>query len=43
MEEVFRISDRITVLRDGGRVASWKTRDVSRSEVARAMVGRDLT
>ena len=26
MDEVFRISDRITVLRDGARVGSWKTR-----------------
>ncbi len=43
MDEVFRISDRITVLRDGERVASWKTGDISRPEVVRAMVGRELT
>ncbi|HZM06086.1 MAG TPA: sugar ABC transporter ATP-binding protein [Candidatus Saccharimonadales bacterium] len=43
MDEVFRISDRITVLRDGERVASWKTGEVSRPEVVRAMVGRELT
>ncbi len=43
MDEVFRISDRITVLRDGARVASWKTGVIARPEVVRAMVGRELT
>ena len=43
MDEVFRISDRLTVLRDGARVASWNTEEVSRPEVLRAMVGRELT
>ena len=43
MDEVFRISDRITVLRDGARVASWRSEEVSRPAVLRAMVGRELT
>ena len=42
MDEVFRVSDRITVLRDGARVAGWTTAEVSRAEVLRAMVGREL-
>ena len=42
MDEVFRVSDRITVLRDGCRVATWDTPGVPRSEVLVAMVGRHL-
>jgi ribose transport system ATP-binding protein len=42
MDEVFRVSDRVTVLRDGARVASWTTAEVTRTDVLRAMVGRDL-
>jgi len=43
MDEVLRVSDRITVLRDGVRVAGWTTAEASRTEVLRAMVGRELT
>jgi ABC-type sugar transport system ATPase subunit len=42
LEEVFRIADRVTVLRDGRVVASAPTRELSRSEVVRLMVGREL-
>ena len=42
MDEVFRVSDRITVLRDGALAATWKTAEVSRQEVLGAMVGREL-
>ena len=43
MDEVFRASDRITVLRDGAVVGQWATARTSRSEVLKAMVGRELT
>ncbi len=43
MDEIFRISDRITVLRDGALVGSWRSTEVSRPEVLRAMVGREMT
>jgi ribose transport system ATP-binding protein len=43
MDEVFRASDRITVLRDGALTGSWKTAEVTRREVLGAMVGRELT
>jgi ABC-type sugar transport system ATPase subunit len=43
MDEIFRISDRITVLRDGARVATWPSAEVSRPAVLRAMVGRELS
>ncbi len=43
MDEIFRVSDRITALRDGEVVATWKAADVSREEVLRAIIGRDLS
>jgi len=43
MDEVFRISDRITVLRDGSWVGQWRTAEASRETILRAMVGRELT
>ena len=42
MPEVFRLCDRVTVLRDGAYVGTWPTRDVAPDRVVRAMVGRDL-
>lgn len=42
LHEVFAISDRVTVLRDG-RVVGWvKTQDTNRNELARMMVGREV-
>ncbi len=43
MDEVFRISDRITVLRDGTRVGQWRTAETAREAILHAMVGRELT
>ena len=43
MDEVFRVSDRITVLRDGARIASWAASEATRPAVLGAMVGRELT
>lgn len=42
LEEVFAVSDRITVLRDGVKVGTWDIEDVSREDVVRSMVGRAL-
>ena len=42
MDEVFRISDRISVLREGHLVASLKATETSQEEVVRLMVGREL-
>ena len=41
MEEVFRIADRITVLRDGKLISSRPKAEVKRDQVIREMVGRD--
>lgn len=42
MREVFAIADRVTVMRDGRRIGTWRTDEISASEVIRHMVGRDI-
>jgi rhamnose transport system ATP-binding protein len=42
LEEVFRLCERITVLRDGQHVGTYEAAKVTPHEVVRAMVGRDL-
>lgn len=42
MEEIFKISNRITVMRDGISVATKPTQETTNDEVVRMMVGRDL-
>jgi ribose transport system ATP-binding protein len=42
LEEVFRISDRVTVMRDGAYVATKLTKDTNRKELINLMVGREL-
>lgn len=42
LDEVFRISDTITVLRDGKLVDSVPASTITRDEVIRKMVGRDI-
>lgn len=43
MEELFQISDRITVLRDGQYVFSKKTEQLCPNDLIKAMVGREIT
>jgi rhamnose transport system ATP-binding protein len=43
LDEVFAIADRITVLRDGESVGTFRAAEVSRAELVRLMVGRDLS
>jgi ribose transport system ATP-binding protein len=42
LEEVFRISDRVSVLRDGCYVTTVNTADTNRQELIKLMVGRAL-
>jgi rhamnose transport system ATP-binding protein len=42
LEEVFRLCDRITVLRDGRHIGTFDKGRTSPPEIVRAMVGRDL-
>src|SRR6185503_3078836 len=43
MEELFEIGDRVTVLRDGRSVGTYDVSDMSKSELIRLMVNRELT
>ena len=43
MEELFELSDRVTVLRDGQYIGTYVTADTTREELVAAMVGRQLT
>ena len=43
LDEVARIADRITVLRDGHQVISTPAGEMNEDDMARHMVGRDLT
>lgn len=43
MDEVFRVADRITVLRDGRHVATLRADELDASRLIALMVGRELT
>ncbi|MFM7974412.1 MAG: ATP-binding cassette domain-containing protein, partial [Pirellula sp.] len=42
MDEVFHLSDRITVLRDGQFIATRNTKETTPGEITKLMVGRDI-
>jgi ABC-type sugar transport system ATPase subunit len=42
LPEIFRLCDRITILRDGAHVATGPRQDLTPETVVRSMVGRDL-
>lgn len=42
MDEIFEITDRITVLRDGEPQGTVNTRDVDMAHITKLMIGRDL-
>ncbi len=42
LDEVFRIADRITVFRDGSRVATLRKEETTRERVIEHMVGREI-
>ena len=42
LDEVFEITDRLTVLRDGKRVATVQTSSVGRNDIVRMMIGSEL-
>ncbi|HEX2129212.1 MAG TPA: sugar ABC transporter ATP-binding protein [Solirubrobacterales bacterium] len=43
LKEIFEIAERITVLKDGERVATKRTSEVNTAELVRMMVGRELS
>jgi len=42
MDEIGKLADRVTVLRDGKRVGTFEAKEISIDEIVRLMVGRDL-
>lgn len=42
MEEIFRLTDRITVLRDGQKIETVKTSETNMDDLVKLMVGREL-
>lgn len=43
MDEIFQISDDITVLRDGSYVNTWEAKNIDNGTLIKNMVGRELT
>ncbi|CAM2903346.1 sugar ABC transporter ATP-binding protein [Paenibacillus sediminis] len=43
MEEIFRICDRVTVMRDGKYVGTKRVSETSMDEIVKMMVGREIT
>jgi methyl-galactoside transport system ATP-binding protein len=43
MEEILKISDEVTIMRDGRRVGTWPAGELTEDLIIRNMVGRDLT
>jgi ribose transport system ATP-binding protein len=43
MEEIFALADRVTVLRDGRKVANWPVKEVGMNQLVQAMVGRPVS
>lgn len=43
MEEILRISDDVTIMRDGQYVGTWEAKELTTDLIIKKMVGRDLT
>jgi len=43
LDQVYEISDRITILRNGQKVGAWETASLSRLDLVTNMIGRDAT
>ena len=42
LDEVFSISDRISVIRDGESIGTWRTSETSQQDIIKHMVGREV-
>ena len=43
MEEILKISDEVTIMRDGQYVGTWDSKDLTTDLIINRMVGRDMT
>lgn len=42
LEELYRVGDRVTVLRDGEKIGTFSLKEISREDLIKLMVGREL-
>lgn len=42
MEEILRISDEVTIMRDGRYIGTWASKDLTMEKIIKNMVGREL-
>ena len=43
MEDMYRLADQVTVLRDGQYIGTWDVKEISKEKLIVAMVGREIT
>ncbi|MDK2896036.1 MAG: inositol transport system ATP-binding protein [Candidatus Atribacteria bacterium] len=43
LEEVFKIADRVTVIRDGAKINTYEIEDVTEEKIIKDMIGRDIS
>ena len=43
MEEILRISDEVTIMRDGKYIGTWASKELTMDKIIKNMVGRELT
>lgn len=43
MEEILRISDEVTIMRDGKYIGTWESKELTMDKIIKNMVGRELT
>ncbi|NCC07026.1 MAG: sugar ABC transporter ATP-binding protein [Clostridia bacterium] len=43
MDEILRISDEVTIMRDGKYIGTWESKDLTTDSIITKMVGRELT
>jgi len=43
MEEILRISDEVTIMRDGKYIGTWESKSITIDDIITRMVGRDLS
>ena len=43
MEEILKISDEVTIMRDGTYVGTWDSKELTTDLIIQKMVGRELT
>ena len=43
LNEIFRVSDRLTIIRDGIKIGTYQTKEMTKESLIRGMVGREMS